>query len=58
MKKNYIQPRVQETKLRVRTSVLTGSATIDSITPDNVGEDGDGAAKSIWNDETADGFNW
>ena len=59
MKKNYIQPIAKLHNVKFRALMQSISPT----TPDfddndhNLG-DGENYGKTIWNDETSDGFNW
>ena len=60
MKKNYIQPIVKLHSISIRPIMAGGSITGDTVdfSGSEEGNGTDQLGHSIWNDETADGFNW
>ena len=58
MKKNYIHPIVTVKVIRMRTNLLSASDSSDGVNVNDEGTTAEQLGHSIWNDETADGFNW
>ena len=60
MKKTYLVPAVKEHTLRIKTYIADGSPMSDGdyIPDNNYYSEDETLGKTIWNDETADGFNW
>ena len=56
MKKTYLVPSVKYYSVKIRPVMQATSGAIGDDINDVI--DGGGDAKSIWDDETADGFNW
>ena len=62
MKKTYLMPTCKTVNTQLRARILEGSPTslLDTIGEDatKANEADNNLGHSIWNDETADGFNW
>ena len=61
MKKTYVSPVAKTYKANLRTDMMIGSNDGLTDAGTNIGKEGSNDtdfAKTIWDDETADGFNW